>query len=450
MPAIIDLLVERVDPAVPWVAAVGAVIAAAVLGVLLARARAGRRRAELARTRLRHDFDRLEQRYFQARKMESVGNLAGSVIHSFNNLLAVMIGHVRLLRDEPTLPAATRDDLDQAIKAGHVATELVRELSTFYRQADIRRKPVRLQQPLREIVTLLSDLVPANVQVVHNLDPACGPVLASTTQVQQIVMNLASNAVNALYRRRGRIEIDLAEVQVEEPIAARPHDLRPGPHARLSIRDTGSGMDEQTLARMFEPYFTGERSGKNIGLGLNTVYRILADHDGATIPHSRPGEGTRFDIYFPVIAWSLDRAEPAPAAREAEAAPARPPRVMLVDDEAMVARVTGTHLERRGYDVSVFTEAQAALDAFRADPRGYDLLVTDQIMTPISGIRLAREVLAVRPDLPVILASGFRGSFNEERARRIGIRSFVIKPVSYAELSREIDRLLADAAAREA
>ncbi|MCB1183983.1 response regulator [bacterium] len=457
-----------------WLLPLLGVLAAAVwLGFDNRRQR--RRVRRLVAEAREHETGRrqLETQLKQAHRMEAVGILAGSIVNNLNNLLAVILGHTRMASHE--LPAATpvQDELERVMKAGHVATELVRELSDFYRQADQARKPTALLPVVRDTVKLLRDILPASVTVQDDLKN-CGPVLVTTTAVQQILMNLASNAMNAMLRGRGTLEVTLSEEVVTGWHKAVPQELGPGSYVRLSVRDDGRGMDQATLEHIFESYFTGaEGEGKGMGIGLSTVYRILESHDGAAIVRSQVGRGSTFDLFFPLIAWSV----PQPETELISVAPARSPvlaaitpatavvadadtpvvsgptlvpsrvtatkaTVLLVDDEEMVSKVLSRGLRRLGYRVVTHNDSRNALNDFVATPEIFDVLVTDQIMPHMSGVRLTRRIHDVRPDLPVILLTGFRDSFNEQQAREAGIGEFLLKPSSHRDLAELIDRVV--------
>ena len=408
----------------------------------------------------------LENQLSQARRMEAVGILAGSIVNNLNNLLAVIMGHTRMATHELPTGSGAQDELERVLKAGHVASDLVREISDFYRQADQARKPTNLLPVVRDTVKLLRDILPSTVTVVSNLEP-CGPVLATPTGVQQVLMNLCSNSLNAMYRGQGTLEVTLAEEVINGWHKAVPQELGPGSYVRLSVRDDGKGMDKATLDHIFESYFTGSGDASKMGIGLSTVYRILEDHDGVTIARSQAGRGTTFDIFFPLIAWSvsttpqpavvpeaeeifeedLNRPIPLPiTATRRETEPHGAERikaaVLLVDDEEMVSQVLTRGLQRLGFDVNSQTDSRKALAEFVRTPDAFDVVVTDQIMPHMSGVRLTRKIHDIRPDIPIILFTGFRDSFNEHQAREAGVSEFMLKPSSHRDLAELIERVL--------
>ncbi len=407
---------------------------------------------------------RLEGQLNMAHRMEAVGILAGSIVNNLNNLLAVILGHTRIATNETPPGTPVRNELDQIAKAGHMASELVREISDFYLQADQARKPTDLVPVVRDTLKLIRDILPSTIIIKSELKP-CSPVLASVTGIQQVLMNLCSNSMHAMYRNTGTLEIVLEEETVATGRKALPRDLAPGSYARLTVRDDGRGMDKQTLDRIFDSYFTGTRDGSRMGIGLSTVSRILEDNDGVTIVRSRVGEGTKFDLYFPLIAWevssTVERKSVAAAAADefadgqlaVEAYPdptlssfepgAEPvATVMLIDDEEMVAQVMTSGLQRQGFRVITHTDSRKALADFSQTPEIFDVVVTDQIMPHMSGVRLTRKIHEIRPDIPVILFTGFRDSFHEEQAREAGVVEILLKPGSHRDLAHLILRLM--------
>jgi signal transduction histidine kinase/ActR/RegA family two-component response regulator len=406
----------------------------------------------------------LESQLGQAHRMEAVGILAGSIVNNLNNLLAVILGHTRIAANEVSPDSPAREELDRIAKAGHMASDLVREISDYFLQADQARKPTDLGPVVRDTLKLIRDILPKTITLNSRLDN-CGPVLASVTGIQQVLMNLCSNSMHAMYRNTGTLEVVLEEEVVTTTRQAVPHDLTPGSYARLRVQDDGRGMDPHTLDRIFDSYFSYSPEGTQMGIGLSTVSRILRDNDGVTIVHSRVGEGTRFDLFFPLIAWQVaakeqnkpqakvltgnfgtDRQEARSAGvtgdPPAESATTPKATVLLIDDEEMVAQVMTNGLQRQGFRVIMHTDSRKALADFSHTPDLFDVVVTDQIMPHMSGVRLTRKIHEIRPDLPVILFTGFRDSFHESQAREAGVVEFLLKPGSHRDLANTILRLM--------
>ena len=461
------LLQNNLFPALVTLGAVVVVFAAALITLLILH-----RRLRLRQRNISQQLERLESQLVQARRMEAVGILAGSIVHNLNNLLAVILGHSRMVHNELPSDSPLAEDLERVTRAGQMAGELVQDLSDFYRQADQALKPTDLVPVVADTLKLLKDILPPTVEIRETLPSRSGPVMASATGVQQVLMNLFSNSVQAIHRRQGIIEITLTEERIDEWYRAIPQDLGPGSYVKLTVTDNGRGMDRDTLDRIFNSYFSGSDDGRGMGIGLSTVHRILRDHDGVTIPHSSPGRGTSFDIYFPMIAWKVEKDSPRrpwskprtivqPAETAPQVAEAKVPAaasgtlrsiegsavgdevtVLLVDDQEMVAQVTSRGLQRKGFRVITHTDGRRALDDFVQTPEIFDVVVTDQIMPHISGVRLTRRIRGVRPDIPVILITGFRDSFNEKQAKEAGVTDFVMKPISHRDLADLIRRVL--------
>ncbi len=390
----------------------------------------------------------LRTRLNQAQRLEAVGIYAGSIIHNLNNLLSVIIGHTRLAQNTPGLNIASREELQKAMAAGHVAGDLVADLSNFYRQADLGRKPTALLPIVRDTVKLLGDILPATINIKTDLEP-CGPVLASLTGVQQVLMNLCSNAAQTMHQNQGEILVALHEEIIARPQEAMPHQLVPGSYVCLRIKDNGRGMDQDSLARILNSYYTDQPNGENTGLGLATVGRLIQDMQGFAIPKTHTGSGTTFSIYFPLIAWTIQDppdplelpeieslVETGAGGQKKDAV-----RVLLVDDEEMVAEVLARGLRRLGHQVTAVTDSREALDVFARDPMAFDVIITDQIMPHMSGVRLVREMEKVRSGMPVILTTGFRDSYHERQAREAGVQEFILKPCSHLDLGQAISRL---------
>lgn len=454
----------------PVAAATGVAIVLTVALVIVVRAyRTARRQRDWWQARSLAQENQLRQ----AQRMEAVGIHAGSIVHNLNNLLAVILGHARMARRDGNPEANAIEELNQIVKAGTVASELVQEISDFYRQADQARKPTDLAPLVRDTLKFLRDIMPANVQILENLDPRCGLVLATATGVQQVLMNLCSNSLQAMYREHGVIEVTLRRETVVDRQRAIPADLEPGTYVQLSVRDNGRGLSRESLGRIFDSYFSESQAESGLGIGLSTVYRILKDHEGVSIPQGRVGQGATFDIYFPLIAWSvpttaaksgkpvrsltvlqgsgegaaasgaaasLDPALAIPSAEQTD--PGERGHILLVDDEEMVSRVTASGLNRLGFEVTSHTDARRALADFIESPDRFDAVVTDQIMPHMSGVRLTKKIHGIRPHIPVILMTGFRDSFNELQATEAGVRDFILKPFSHRDLAKLLDRML--------
>jgi PAS domain S-box-containing protein len=381
---------------------------------------------------------RLEEQFRQVQKMEAIGTLAGGIAHDFNNILAAMNGYTDLAKMHAAGNAAVLDNLDTVSKAGARAVNLVRQILTFSRQHEVRRKPIQMQEVVAESLKLLRATIPTTIEFRIALSPDAPIVLADATQVHQIVMNLGTNAWHAMLDRPGRLEVKLQKLEVDSMLAGTHPQLRVGAYARLSVSDTGCGMDRATMERIFEPFFTTKEPGVGTGLGLAVVHGIMQDHDGVVTVYSHPGEGTVFHLYFPAYVG-----EPAAAdAVSAAILDGRGRRILYVDDEEVLAQMGKKTLERLGYAVEAQTSVMAALAAVRANPQAYDLVVTDQTMPEMTGTDLAKQLLIIRPDLPIILTTGYSANMTAERARSLGIRELLLKPHTLHDLATAVQRAL--------
>lgn len=382
----------------------------------------------------------LETQLLQAQKMEAIGHLSGGIAHDFNNILGAIIGNAQLA--ELDLPAEhpAAESVGQILKASQRATHLVRQILTFARQNSQERHRVDLRPLVEESVLLLRATIPTIVSI--QLHPAAGPlplVLADETQVQQIILNLGTNAWHAMANATGVIDVDLTAEQVSEAQIARNADLRPGRYLRLRVRDTGKGMEPELIARIFEPFFTTKEPGKGTGLGLSVVHGIMKSHEGAIVLESAVGVGTTFDLYFPE-AGGADVGADAEATTEGRQGAGQ--RILLVDDEETMLRTSHRILERLGYRVTSCSGGDSAMAAFLAEPNAFELVLTDLNMPGMSGIEVTGALRKTRPDLPVVLSSGFITEDLRLAAEAAGVAEIVRKPASMEELGAAIFRTL--------
>jgi len=381
----------------------------------------------------------LEDSFRQAQKMEAMGTLAGGIAHDFNNILASINGYTQLARTVLGDNPEAVEYLDAVLQAGERATALVRQILAFSRQEKLERAPVQLGPILKETLKLLRATIPVTTEFVISLAPDAPAVLADTNQIQQIMMNLGTNAWHALPQGAGRIEFRLEPFVVDELYAARQPRLRPGLYARVSVSDTGCGMEPATLRRIFEPFFTTKPPGVGTGLGLSVVHGIMESHDGIVTVQSQPGVGTVFHLYFPALLR-----EAAAAAVELGSVPGGSgERILLVDDEELLAKLGHKMLGKLGYEVVVTTLPQVALEMVRADPSRFALVITDQTMPGMTGLGLASQLLKIRPGLPILLMTGFSLIVTQETVRAAGIRQLLPKPISPHALASAIHAALA-------
>lgn len=376
----------------------------------------------------------------QMQKMEALGQLAGGIAHDFNNILTAILGNaeIAILKSEADHPS--RANLTRILEAGQRASHVVQQILTFTRQQDVSRTVLPLTPVVTEALALLRATLPAGIELTSSCDAATPNVLANATQLQQVLMNLCTNAWHALGDKPGRIAIDLAPMTVTQPLTSLHATLPPGRYARLSVRDTGCGMPPETVARIFDPFFTTKPLGQGTGLGLSVVHGIVEGHDGGIVVETTPGHGTTFHLYFPAAET------PTPASKPAEAQRDRAPRhtchLLYLDDEEMLVELVRALFEPLGYQVTGCTRPADALAAVRADPDGFDVLVTDYNMPGMSGLEVARALADIRPTLPVVLVSGYLTPTDQSAALAANIKEIVYKPTLLQELDTVLTRLV--------
>ncbi len=374
----------------------------------------------------------LEMQLRQSQKREAIGTLASGIAHDFNNVLTAIMGQAQLLRDEGTGPMRGR--ATEILQASARARDVVRQLLTFARSTGQEHRPVQLQQVVAEALQLMRASLPASVELEASIDPVTAMVLADQGQMHQVVINLVANAAAALQGRTGKIGVYLGNL----PPSGGDGKLGT---VRLRVTDDGVGMTPEVLERIFEPFFTTRAPGEGTGLGLAVVQGIVQDHGGQIFVRSAPGKGSTFDVELP--ASSMER--PEAAAPPDVAPPGAGERLLVVDDEPVIARVVSEQLRRLGYQVTAVNDPEEALELLADDPEEYDLLLTDLQMPRMDGVELAARVGRLRPALPVVLSTGNRWSVPAATARAAGIREIVDKPFRLEELAQAL-RTVLDAA----
>jgi signal transduction histidine kinase/ActR/RegA family two-component response regulator len=387
---------------------------------------------------------KLEDRLRQAQKMEAIGTLAGGIAHDFNNIVATILGNAELAGRDASPDHPVQESIAEIRKAGLRAKGVVQQILAFSRDAKPESRLVRLQEVLAEDEKLLRAAIPSGVELRFSVAPGVPDVLADPNQVHQILLNLCTNSWQAMQGGIGRIEIALDGVTVDGGGVRLSHELLPGHYARLSVTDTGAGMDEAILKRIFDPFFTTKDVGQGTGLGLAVVHGIMRVLGGAIEVASQPGRGTTFRLYFRAAKAGPD----APSAAPGEVRRGKGEHILFLDDEEALTFLTRRALERDGYRVSAFTKTEKALEELRARPDAFDLVVTDLNMPGRSGLEVAKEIRALRPDLPVVLASGYVTKEVHAQARAAGVRDVIYKPNTVEELSNTVGRVLAEVAAR--
>ncbi len=383
---------------------------------------------------------RAEQLQLHSQKLEALGTLSGGIAHDFNNLLLAIRGNTRLAVADLPPDHPVQTSLDEVERAAARATELVRQILSFGRQGESRPEVVELRPVVEEALKLLRATLPAMISIVPVFRPDVPPVMVDVTQIHQIIMNLATNAAHAIGDAPGQLEVTVDAATIHAGEIVTTQDLQVGHYARITVSDNGCGMDRATLDRVFDPFFTTKPAGQGTGLGLSVVHGIVRAHSGAVTAYSQPGKGTTFRIYLPAASSNVVLAENVqqePAAGGGE-------HVMYIDDEESLVFLGQRVLERMGYRVSGFSDPSQALQAFTQSPQAFDVVVTDLSMPGMSGFNLARAILQQRPDVPIVMTTGYVRPEDKETARASGIRELILKPNTIEELGRALDRLFSE------
>ena len=387
------------------------------------------------------DVKNMEEGLRQAQKMESIGNLAGGIAHDFNNILFPIIGMSELLLQDLESGSLEHQNVQQILQAGNRGRDLIKQILAFSRQSEHRMIPVRIQQIMREVLKLSRSSIPADIEIVEELQPDCGLVMADPTQIHQLAMNLITNAFHAVEPVGGSIMVQLKEFKLKKN-AIEGSSLEPGPYARLTVSDNGCGIDANMKTKIFEPYFTTKEKSKGTGLGLSVVYGIAKEHGGDIIVESELNQYTTFDVYLPLLAEDVELSQEN---KKTEIIAKGTERILLVDDEEPIAKFEKQMLERYGYQVEARFSSLDALEAFKARPNSFDLIITDMTMPNMTGDKLAKEIFSIQPDIPIIICTGFSARIDEQKARAMGIKGFLLKPVAGAQMAKMVRSVLDEA-----
>jgi len=393
--------------------------------------------AEIQRQRMAREKEDIESQLHQAQKMEAMGTLAGGIAHDFNNILGSIMGFTEL-----TLQSIPRDsqeyyNLDQVLRAGERARDLVKQILVFSRRAAQEKRPLQASSIIKETLKLLRASLPTTIEIKEDLAAPAATVLADPTQFNQILMNLGANAAHAMRENGGLLEVKLQEVSLDHSDLLQHPELTPGPYVMLSVSDTGQGMDQETMGRIFDPFFTTKEVGEGTGMGLAVVHGIVKSGGGEITVASRPAEGTTFTILLPKITGEV-----APAAAVLPPLPTGHESILFVDDEKMLADLTREMLKKLGYEVVAQTSSLEALKFFQAQPEKFDLVITDQTMPHMTGMQLAQECRHLRPDIPIILCTGFSEKVSLANVKAAGINDLLMKPFVMRNLAATIRKVL--------
>lgn len=381
----------------------------------------------------------LERQLRHAQKTEAIGTLAGGIAHDFNNILSAIIGYTELGLLDVAPGTSVEESLRHVLKASKRAADLVAQILTFSRRRDHERQPLLLGPIVKESLQLLRGTLPSTIEIRQSIAGNLPPVMADTTQMHQIMMNLCTNASHAMRTNGGILDVSLRTVTLDERKAPWQIALQAGAYVELAVSDTGHGMTPDIMSRIFEPYFTTKHGADGTGLGLATVHGIVSLHEGAIHVESVPGQGSVFTILLP--ACPPDLVIPGLSSEEQRLQHGSNQRILVVDDEESIAKMIETTLSWLGYQVESFTSSVKALESFKSDPGRFDAVITDQTMPTLPGIDLARRILEIRPGIPIILCSGYSDSINADGAKAAGIREYVMKPAAGKALASVLQRL---------
>ncbi|MBA4386954.1 MAG: hypothetical protein C0404_03170 [Verrucomicrobia bacterium] len=391
------------------------------------------------------DLEKTRASVIRQERLSAIGQMAGGVAHDFNNILMSIVGFTEIALQSAPEKGEQRECLTHILSSGKRAKEIIAQIMTISRRARPELKPVKLHAVVDDALKLIRAGIPSIVEIAPRLDDSCGYVLADATQIHQVVMNLTTNARDAMGSKGGTVRVELVPFRPDGTFRARHKECGASQFSRLTVSDNGSGMDEATQARIFEPYYTTKERGKGTGLGLATVHSIMLGLGGAIEVRSAPGKGTSFALYFPVCE---NGPEPLGTAIKSSAQiRGGTERILLVDDEEQLLVIGRTMLAKMGYQVETFNGSQQALAKIGEDPSHYDLVITDHTMPKMTGLDLAKQVRLLRPDLPVVLCTGFSSEMvSSEMVAEAGVLRQLRKPYSLIDLS-EVVRLALDAAA---
>ena len=379
----------------------------------------------------------LEKMLFQAQKMESIGTLAGGIAHDFNNILFPIIGHAEILLMDTPEDSPFKDSLNQIYTSALRAKSLVKQILTFSRQESSELILMKIQSIIKEALKLIRSTIPTTIEINQDIHPDCGMIKADPTQIHQIVMNLATNAYHAMEEAGGEMKVSLKETEFGTLDIVNPY-LAPGAYACLTVADTGKGMDKNLTDKIFDPFFTTKPIGKGTGMGLSVVHGIVTAMGGAIHVYSEPGKGTEFHVYLPVEK-SLSETQVTNSKAEIQGGTEQ---ILIVDDEEAILIMEKRMLERLGYQVTSRTSSIEALEAFQANPDKFDLIITDMAMPNMPGDKLSVELTRIRPDIPVLLCTGFSEVMSEEKAASLGIKGFLFKPIVMKDLAQKLRDVL--------
>jgi PAS domain S-box-containing protein len=379
----------------------------------------------------------LEQQVRQMQKIEALGRLAGGIAHDLNNILYPIIINTEMLLNDTRPDSPEYEPLKQVLHAAYRQRDLVKQVLAFSRRNEQQHRPVAVTPLVREALQFLKVSLPSTIDIQERLHAACDTVMGDPAQIHQVIMNLSTNAAEAIGSKPGTIEVTLANTRLDDKRVL--PGMRVGQYLQLTVRDTGGGMTEEEVERAFEPFFSTKDTSKSSGMGLAVVHGIVKSHGGTITVESKKNKGSRFTVYMPVAGKGEERMQTSDRDGPGKSGDKKQ-RVLLVDDENLVLMSVQRALERLGYEVDAVKDGPDALEIFCEDPDSFDVVITDQTMPKMTGAELAEEILHIRPDIPVILSTGFSETISEQEARAMGVRDLLMKPATTKDLDAVIRR----------
>ena len=386
------------------------------------------------------DKKKLEADLFQAQKMESIGILAGGIAHDFNNILTAIMGYAELAKVHIPKDSKAHIDIGQIVKSSQRAADLVKHILAFSRKSDHCLEPLFPHLIVKETLKMLRASLPTTIRIQEDIDKNCGKIMADPINIHQIITNLCTNALHAMENEKGTLSIRLFRETLNGKQISEELGESSGLFVVLEVKDTGHGMDQQIIANIFDPYFTTKEVGKGTGLGLSVIHGIVKDYHGFVRVDSQPGKGSIFQVYIPALVEGTIVEKMSTDSKDTQATGTE--HILLVDDEREIVEVHKKILEKLGYNVTITTESIWALEKIRSAPDLFDLVVSDQTMPSLTGVELSQEILKIRPDMPIIICTGYSSVISEENSLAMGIRKYFRKPIRTKDLARSIRQVM--------
>lgn len=403
----------------------------------LAKVNEDLKREVVERKQAEKERETLEAQLLQSQKMEAIGTLAGGIAHDFNNILGAILGYAEMAQEEVVKDSTAYQDLEKVVVAGNRAKDLVTQILAFSRQTKSEQRPLQPQPIVKECIKLLRSSIPTTISIEQEIDPACRMIKADPIQLHQVIMNLCTNAFQAMEKEGGSLMVTLERVELRKNDLQDVPSMQPGFYVVLTVKDTGPGIDPVLLKNIFEPYFTTKEVGKGTGMGLAVVHGIVKNHGGFIRLKSKIDKGTSFMVAFPELLEAEEEAlveeQPVPTGNE---------NILLVDDEEFLVDIVTQILTSLGYSVTGVTSSVAALELFNKQPDHFDLIITDQTMPQMTGVALSKEILRCRPQTPILLCTGFSGVVSRKEIRDLGIKGLVMKPMVKKDIAPLIRKVL--------